>query len=126
MTPFYDSPDDVAHWADNDVNSSDGTHFGYTSSSRIGNLTYKRFRKNGESTTDGSSDGDMLMQQLCEKAKAEEVIIYTVAVEADPHGTSELAKCATSTFHAFNIKSDEMEATFGSIARQITELRLSL
>ncbi len=126
LPQFYNSPDFVAHWASNDVNSSDGTYFGYGSSSRVGNLTYKRFRMNGDATNDGSSDGDLLMQQLCARAKVKEVIIYTVAVEADAHGTNELAKCATSTNHAFDIKSDEMEATFGAIARQITELRLSL
>ena len=63
------------------------------------------------------------MQGLCQKAKDKGVIIYAIAVEAGSHGAQEIAKCASSTSHYFNVNGGELEQVFGAIARQITDLR---
>lgn len=127
LSQYYDSANDVAHWAAYNMWYSANEHFGiYDQADLIGNLTYRRFIKNGNNDGKGGSDGDALMQKLCDAAKAKDVIIYTVAVEAGTHGASEMAKCASSAAHAFDVTGDQMKATFGNIARQITELRLSL
>lgn len=69
--------------------------------------------------------GNTYMQQLCTLAKDNGVIIYSVAVEAPPDGITQLAACASSAAHFFNVSGDELENVFGSIAKQVTELRLS-
>jgi len=63
------------------------------------------------------------VQGLCQKAKDKGVIIYAIAVEAGSHGDQEMAKCASSTSHYFNVNGGELEQVFGAIARQITDLR---
>ena len=125
-TEFYNSPSDVAHWAAYNFWVSANKHFGIGYPNQLGTLTYRRFIKNGNNDGKGGSDGDLLMQQLCTKAKNKEVIIYTVAVEAGSFGAGEMAKCASGPEFAFDVTGDQMKATFGNIARQITELRLSL
>ena len=135
LPQYYDSPNDVAHWAAYNFWYSAREHFDVSYPNQLGSLanpdeagklTYRRFIKNGNNDGKGGSDGDALMQKLCDAAKAKDVIIYTVAVEAGTHGASEMAKCASSAAHAFDVTGDQMKATFGNIARQITELRLSL
>ena len=74
----------------------------------------------------GITNGDYLMQGLCQKAKDKGVIIYAIAVEAGSHGDQEMAKCASSTSHYFNVNGGELENVFSAIARQITDLRLAL
>jgi hypothetical protein len=54
------------------------------------------------------------------------VIIYAVAVEATPDGETEMGKCASSDTHFFSVTGGELETIFTEIAKQITELRLSL
>ena len=70
--------------------------------------------------------GDILFDNLCEIAKTAGIIVYTVAVEAATAGQQALAKCASSPAHYFDVSGDEMASVFESIAKQITELRLSL
>ena len=70
--------------------------------------------------------GDLLFSNLCDIAKDSGIILYTVAVEAAPEGRTALADCASSPSHFFDVSGDEMASVFQAIAKQITELRLSL
>ncbi|WP_458791032.1 TadE/TadG family type IV pilus assembly protein [Yoonia sp. MH D7] len=122
---FYSTPDHAAHWASKYFWDTASYYFGVSYPNQLGVVTDRRFISSVETDGKGGTDGDVLLQQLCTKAKEQEVIIYTVAVEAGPHGAAEMAKCASSASHAFDVTGDQMKATFGAIARQITELRLS-
>lgn len=70
--------------------------------------------------------GNFYMQQLCSKAKLKGVIIYAVAVDATTDGNSQMSQCASSPSHFFDATGNELDDIFTAIARQITELRLSL
>lgn len=72
------------------------------------------------------TEGDGLFLSLCEKAKDSGVIIYSVAVEAPTAGQQSLSTCASSPSHYFDVSGDELATVFQAIAKQITELRLSL
>lgn len=69
--------------------------------------------------------GNTLMQQLCTLAKAQGVIIYAVAVDATSDGITQMNNCASSSAHFYNATGNDLDGIFTSIARQISELRLS-
>lgn len=116
---FYKNADDVAHWAE--------FNFPYFARNYLGGWTYSNLNQYTETRYSGS-DGDRMLAALCTAAKKPErnIIIYTIAVDAPQHGAEEMAKCASSAAHYFNVTGGQMESTFAGIARQITELRLSL
>lgn len=72
------------------------------------------------------SQGDALFLSLCDQVKDKGVIVYAVAVEAPTQGQRALSQCASSASHFFDVQGDELETVFQSIAKQITELRLTL
>lgn len=111
---FYKSESDYAHWAAN--------NFWYYRNREAGYQNYYDFVYEKYTNT----TGNIFMQQLCEKAKDNGVIIYAVAVEATPDGETEMGKCASSDTHFFSVTGGELETIFTEIAKQITELRLSL
>lgn len=128
----YNVPNHVAFWANNNLWYFSNRILGganpreyyttqrYSSDSSNGNQQYSSL---------GGTNGDVLLQDLCTLAKAKEVIIYAIAVEAtadNGHGAKEMALCASSPSHFFDVNGDQMETVFESIAKQITELRLSL
>lgn len=117
---YYKNADDIAHWAEFNMWYSVRNHMGGSYGTDILNfLTYRRFTP---------ESGDTMLKALCDEAKkpVRNIIIYAIAVEAGSHGTTQMANCASSTGHFFDVSSDKMEETFEGIARQITELRLSL
>ncbi len=131
LMPFaYDSPSDVAHWANNNVQYFRKRELG--NASLLGNYTFERYAEDPYNTNntygpDGGTNGDVLLQDMCTLAKAKDIIIYAIAVEAEPHGVNEMALCASSPSHFFNVvNGDKMDTVFEGIAKQITELRLSL
>tara|TARA_R110002111_G_scaffold139765_1_gene205500 strand:+ start:108 stop:1652 length:1545 start_codon:yes stop_codon:yes gene_type:complete len=135
LPPYYDSETEIEYWAANTFWYGARNKYGVSYPNQLGSLsnpnqsgklTYRRFIQNGNNDGKGGSDGDALMQNLCTAAKDKKVIIYTVAVEAGAFGAGEMAKCASGPEFAFDVTGDQLKATFGNIARQITELRLSL
>ena len=130
IMPFaYSTPNHVAFWANNNlwyfVNRELGGRnpFGlyttqrYASDNSNANQTYGPL---------GGTNGDVLMQDMCTLAKNKDIIIYAIAVEAGTHGATEMSTCASSPSHFFNVNGDQMDTVFEGIAKQITELRLSL
>ena len=110
----YSTANHYAHWA-----SHNFQYFRYReiANENDANWFYQKYDK---------TTGDRYMGQLCDLAKENGVIIYTVAVEATANGQKEMAKCASSNAHFFNASGADLETIFGAIAKQITELRLSL
>lgn len=123
----YDTPSERAFWAANNRVYTAGRDLYHAN---ISNFFYQRYTRDeadlNTATVGGVSSGDYLMQELCTLAKAKDIIIYTVAVESGSHGAAEMAECASSPAHYFSVKGDEMNNVFAAIARQVTELRLSL
>lgn len=126
---YYDSPSEVAFWANNNMWYFVNRQF--AGQNPRGTFAEKRyagdeFNTNVTYDSEGGSNGDLLMQKMCTLAKSKDIIIYTIAVEAGEHGADEMATCASSDSHFFNVDGDEMDEVFEGIAKQITELRLSL
>lgn len=61
----------------------------------------------------------------CDLAKANGVTIYTIAFEAPSGAQTEMANCASSPSHYFNVDGVEIADAFDAIARQINQLRLT-
>ncbi len=111
---YYENENHYAHWATNNFWYYWSRELGYSSWSALAEQKFD------------NAIGNTYMQQLCTLAKANEVIIYAVAVEATTDGQQQMAQCASSNAHFFNASGDDLEAIFSAIATQITELRLSL
>jgi hypothetical protein len=61
----------------------------------------------------------------CNLAKANGVTVYTIAFEAPSGAQREMANCASSPSHYFNVEGLEIADAFNAIARQINQLRLT-
>ncbi|MDO6589122.1 MULTISPECIES: Tad domain-containing protein [Rhodobacterales] len=70
-----------------------------------------------------ATDANTLLENICDEAKAQDIIIYTIAMGAT---SSQMQDCASSEAHYFNTQGGELEQIFADIAEQITQLRLSL
>lgn len=126
---FYDSLSEVAFWANNNLWYFVNREFGGKDVMAT-MLTQRYFRDDTDSNAlygpKGGTNGDVLMQNMCTLAKAKETIIYAIAVESGVHGANEMADCASSPSHFFSVDGNELDSVFEGIAKQITELRLSL
>jgi len=69
--------------------------------------------------------GDANLEDICDVAKAEGVVVFSVAFEAPLGGQQALQQCASSTAHYFNAAGTELSTAFASIARQISALKLT-
>jgi Flp pilus assembly protein TadG len=69
-------------------------------------------------------DMNAQLQNLCDLAKAGDVIIYGISFEASQNGQEQLSKCASSPAHYFNAQGLEISTVFQTIASNISQLRL--
>lgn len=75
-------------------------------------------------TGDNTADG--YTEDLCDKLKAEKVVIFTIGFEAPQRGQDLMRYCASSSGHYFDVNGVEISEAFSSIANTIQQLRLSL
>lgn len=70
---------------------------------------------------------DAQLQQICTKAKDNNVLIYGIAFEAPLSGQAQISQCATtSKEHFFDASNEEeMRIAFEAIASNITQLKLT-
>lgn len=61
----------------------------------------------------------------CDLAKANGVVVFTIAFEAPQGGRDEMRTCASSASHFFDVEGNEINEAFQTIARQINNLRLT-
>lgn len=71
------------------------------------------------------SDNLKSFYKMCDKAKAENIQIYTIAFEAPDNAVTEMRNCATAPAFFYNVEGVEISSAFKSIARQINQLRLT-
>lgn len=72
-----------------------------------------------------SSEADARLSDLCEAARDQGVIIYTVAFEAPSGGQAALQDCATSDSHYFDVDGTDISVAFSAIASDIRALKLT-
>lgn len=68
---------------------------------------------------------DANLEEVCNVARSRGIDVYTIAVSAPPEGKAALEKCATGPSYAHEIKGDDLNDAFASIAAQIISLRLT-
>lgn len=72
-----------------------------------------------------AADGDALLDDICDAAKDEGIIVWTVGFEVDDHGADVMENCASSANHFFRVENTEISTAFRQIASQISQLRLT-
>ena len=67
---------------------------------------------------------DQRSKHICDAAKDEGIIIYTIGFEAPTAGQKLLEDCASSDGHYFDVDGLEISDAFSSIAASIRKLKL--
>lgn len=78
----------------------------------------------GPRTAIGGWTKDTRMQAICNAAKNQGIVIYTIGFEAPQHGEDELEACASSPSHFFDVDGLEISEAFSAIAQSISQLKL--
>ncbi|MEX0971387.1 MAG: pilus assembly protein TadG-related protein [Paracoccaceae bacterium] len=101
-TSRYNSPSEVAHWANNNLTS------GYSY----------------QSTTEFNAR--LEMRALCDLAQANDVVVFTVGFDIDIGSTAheDLRYCASTASHFFDVDGADLGTAFKLIAATIANLRL--
>ncbi|MEL6959060.1 MAG: pilus assembly protein TadG-related protein [Pseudomonadota bacterium] len=72
-----------------------------------------------------SSEADDRLSDICAAARAQGIIVYTVAFEAPSAGQAALADCASSPSHYFDVSGTDISSAFAAIASDIRALKLT-
>ena len=73
----------------------------------------------------GSSTKNTRTNAICNAAKDEDIIVFTIGFEAPSSGEAVLQACASSPAHFFDVNGLEIAEAFSSIASSIRKLRLT-
>ncbi|WP_339111990.1 pilus assembly protein TadG-related protein [Thioclava sp. GXIMD2076] len=68
---------------------------------------------------------DTALKAICTTAKANDILIYTLAVDAPDNGAAILKSCSSGDGYYYDITSDELTDAFAEIAASINSLRLT-
>lgn len=71
-------------------------------------------------------DKDSRTEKICNAAKSHGTTVFTIAFQAPAAGQAALSNCATSSGHYFNVSGLDISEAFQTIARRISELRLTM
>ena len=77
------------------------------------------------STSVSGSTKDNRLQEACNAAKNNGIVIYTIGFEAPWQGANELQQCASTPSHFFDVQGLEIEEAFSAIAQSISQLKLT-
>lgn len=72
----------------------------------------------------GGSTKDARTQSICDAAKANDIVVFTIGFEAPSNGVAVLQNCASSISHYFDVDGLEIADAFAAIAASIRQLRL--
>lgn len=70
------------------------------------------------------STKDSRLDDICDAAKAQNIVVFTIGFEAPAHGQSVIRQCASSDSHYFDVNGLEISDAFAAIAGSIRQLRL--
>ncbi|KIC13818.1 pilus assembly protein TadG-related protein [Leisingera sp. ANG-Vp] len=73
----------------------------------------------------GNSTKNTRTRNICQAAKDQGIIVYTIGFEAPSNGVAVLQDCASSDSHYFDVNGLEIADAFASIATSIRQLRLT-
>jgi len=71
------------------------------------------------------TNADTQQQAMCNLAKGQQVIVYSIAFEAPMSGKTKLSACASSPAHFFDATGTQISSAFRMIATNITQLKLT-
>lgn len=111
----YNHESEIAHWGDQRYLDLYYSHLGRQWT--YYDVTRMKYTRN---------QGDDLMDNICDAAKAEDIIIFSIAMGAPQQGVNQMRDCATTPNYFFETSGDELVQIFEEIAEQITDLRLTL
>jgi Flp pilus assembly protein TadG len=106
----------------------------YTSMERIVELLYEPFMDDWQAWNDWYyaarnyvdwQTKDDRTRAICDAAKANNTIVFTIGFEAPSRGQQVLADCASTLNHYFDVDGLEISDAFASIAASIRQLRLT-
>jgi hypothetical protein len=66
-----------------------------------------------------------MLSNICQAAKDEHIVIWSIGFEVTDHGANVMQDCASSPSHFFRVEGVEISEAFEAIARQINQLRLT-
>ncbi len=112
-TRYYNSGSERAHWA--------RYNFGWWMDNRVN----WRYRNNWYYQKYSASQGDSLLNSICEVAKDQKIVVWSIGFEVTDHGANVMEDCASSPSHFFRVEGVEISEAFEAIARQINQLRLT-
>jgi len=72
-----------------------------------------------------SGEADDRLSAICEAARDEGIIVYTIAFEAPSRGRAALRDCASSPSHYFDVNGTDISDAFSAIASDIRALKLT-
>ena len=72
-----------------------------------------------------SSEADARLSEICETARDQRIVIYTVAFEAPSGGQAALRDCASTPSHYFDVAGTDISGAFSAIASDIRALKLT-
>ncbi len=92
-----------------------------TTRDTVYNNTMTMFRSQFESVANMNAQ----LQQSCNQAKTNGVIVYGIAFEAPANGQTQISRCASSPAHYFDAQGLEIQTAFRTIASNISQLKLT-
>jgi hypothetical protein len=73
----------------------------------------------------GSTEKNNRTKDICDEAKDEGIVVFTIGFEAPSSGQAVLKDCASSDSHYFDVQGLEISDAFSAIASSIRQLRLT-
>ena len=109
----YDTASEYQHWYNYNFNYYLSR---YVNSRYWSQYYYQKYTK---------AQGDNLLDQVCDAAKAAGIVVWTIGFEVEQTGADVMQNCASSPSHFFRVEGVEISEAFDSIASQINNLRLT-
>lgn len=114
IQPWYYANEN--HWWHWKRNALDYYLNRYVSSWRWNDWRYKKY---------SSSQADAMLDNICDAAKANGIVIWSVGFEVSDFSAGIMQNCASSPAHFFRVEGVEISEAFSAIASQINQLRLT-
>lgn len=110
---YYDEDSEIVHWSN------------YNFNYYLSRYVNRRYRSGYYYQKYYASLGDTLLDNICDAAKASNIVIWSIGFEVTDHGADVMQDCASSPSHFFRVEGVEISEAFEAIARQINQLRLT-
>ncbi|OAN78296.1 hypothetical protein A8B82_11260 [Sulfitobacter sp. EhC04] len=110
---YYNSDSEIMHWSRYNLQYYMNRYVNYYYRS---DFYYEKYN---------ASQGDNLLDSICDAAKEARIVIWSIGFEVTDHGADVMRNCASSPSHFFRVEGVEIEDAFEAIARQINQLRLT-